>query len=66
MEKATKFREIMSNWNVEEPCKICKESWFDQDNATKGPNIGVCQRCRNDKEKESQMFSEINRMIPNP
>ena len=66
IEKADNFREIMANWNREEPCKICKESWFDQDNATRGPNIGVCQRCRNDKEKEIRMFSEMNRMIPGP
>ena len=65
LEKTTKFREIMSGWNREEPCKVCRESWFDQDNATKGPNIGVCQRCRHDKE-EIQMFSELNRMISGP
>ena len=45
IEKASKFKEIMSDWNREEPCKICKESWFDQDYATRGPNIGICQRC---------------------
>ena len=47
----------MSEWNQEEPCKVCKESWFDQDNATRGPNTGICQRCRNDKEKEIPIFS---------
>ena len=66
LDKAVKYKEIMTNWNREEPCKICKESWFDQDNATRGKNIGVCQRCRNDKEKEIPMFSEMNEMIPGP
>ena len=66
LNKATRIREIISGWNREEACNICKESWFDHNDATRGPNIGVCQRCQNDKEKEIPMFSKINRMIPGP
>ena len=66
MDKATKFKEIMSNWNCVEPCKVCKELWFDQDNGTRGTTIGICQRCRNEKEKEIVLFSELNRMILGP
>ncbi len=56
----------MSNWKPEKPCKVCKESWFGQENSTRGKNIGVCQRCRNDKDKECPMFSQENEMIPGP
>ena len=66
IDKVTKFKETMSNWNREDPCKICHESWFDQDNATSGKYIGVCQRCRNYKDKEIPMFSQLNEMIPGP
>ena len=63
LDKAEKFRETMSDWNREDPCKICHESWFDQENATSGKNIGVCKRCRTSKDKEIPMFSELNEMI---
>ena len=63
IDKATRFREIMSNWNREEACKICKESWFDQDNATTGKNIGICQRCRNTKDKEIPIHVRAGRNL---
>ena len=56
----------MSEWNCEDPCKICHESWFDQQNATSGKNIGVCQCCQPSKDKDIPVFSELSEMIPSP
>ena len=64
IEEGLKFKDKMSDWKQEEACKVCEESWFDQENATKGPNIGVCKRCRYDKDKECPTFSRLNEMIP--
>ena len=52
IEKVTKFKETMSNWNREDPCKICHEFWFDQDNVISGKYIGIYQRCRTSKDTE--------------
>ena len=64
IDAGSKFKERISDWKQEEACKVCEESWFDQENATKGPNIGVCKRCRYDKDKECPTFSRLNEMIP--
>ena len=64
IEAGVKFKEEMSKWKQEEACKICEESWFDQENASNGPNTGVCKRCRYDKDKECPTFSRLNEMIP--
>ena len=64
IEAGIKFKEELARWKQEEACKICEESWFDQENATKGPNVGVCKRCRHDKNKEVPTFSRENEMIP--
>ena len=66
IEAGKKFKEIMSDWKPEDPCKVCQESWFNQENAKQGKNTGVCKRCRMDKDKEYPMFSEANEMIPGP
>ena len=58
------FKKIMSEWKQEEASKICEESWFNQENAAKGQNIGVCKCCRFDKDKECPTFSRLNEMIP--
>ena len=65
LEAGLKVKEVMANWKQEDPCKICQESWFDQGNATRG-NIGVCKRCRLDKDKDCPTFSKENEMIPCP
>ena len=31
IEEGLKFKTKMSEWKQEEPCKVCEESWFDQD-----------------------------------
>ena len=66
IEAGTRFHEIMENWNQEEPCHVCEESWFEQNNARQGKNKGVCKRCREDKNKECPTFSRANEMIPGP
>ncbi len=51
---------------MEDSCKVCEESWFDQDNSSRGKNPGVCMRCRSEKDKECPTFSRANEMILGP
>ena len=73
IEAGKEFQKIMTEWNREEKCKICKEEWFDQGNNSEG----ICKRCASEKatankSKDSSeneyihVFSDENDMIPSP
>ena len=52
-EAVYKFHEKMKCWNPEEPCNICEESWFDQDNL---PNEDICARCNRERNKNKHLI----------
>ena len=65
LEGGDKLIKELKEWSLSKKCKICEESWFDQKYHA---NLGICQRCRQERYKENECytFSSENNMIPGP
>ena len=54
----------LRDWNIGQPCSICKELWFNQ---SKHPDATECNGCKREKPNDNvYTFSEENDMIPGP
>ena len=60
-----KLKKDLKGFKMDDICSICEESWYDKKFC---PDLGICNRCRQEKFKdiECYTYSKQNNMIPGP